>query len=159
MRKIKKLISGQILVHFGPNLVPKIFLWVLCHLMLCIAASYHHMQLQGTLMSQTWEKGKKPSFWLDLGRHFFFKNLTLSVTRYHGQLICTISEKSNDPILRKLDGWTQEQTDPWEQFHKMLYDWRGASKRRLVQNLSYFTAVIHPKLKESCGTVKWHSKS
>ena len=35
----------------------------------------------------------------------FFKNLALSVTRYHGQLSsCTISEKSNDPTLRKLSG-------------------------------------------------------
>ena len=34
---------------------------------------------------------------------FFFKNLVLSVTRYHGQLLsCTISEKTNYPILRKL---------------------------------------------------------
>ena len=40
---------------------------------------------------------------------FFFKNLAWSVTRYHGQLSsCTISEETNDPILRKLvmDGWT-----------------------------------------------------
>ena len=33
----------------------------------------------------------------------FFKNLALSVTRYHGQLSsCTISDKTNDPILREL---------------------------------------------------------
>ena len=44
---------------------------------------------------------------------FFFKNLSLSVTRYHGQLsLCTISEKTNDPILRKLsDGRTYRRTD------------------------------------------------
>ena len=44
---------------------------------------------------------------------FFFKNLASSVTRYHGQLSsCTISEKTNDPILRKLsDGRTDGQTD------------------------------------------------
>ena len=37
----------------------------------------------------------------------------MSVTRYHGQLSsCTISEKTNDPILRKLsDGRTDGQTD------------------------------------------------
>ena len=41
------------------------------------------------------------------------KNLTLSVTRYHGQLSsCTISEKTNDPIFRKFsDGRTDGQTD------------------------------------------------
>ena len=39
------------------------------------------------------------------------KNLTSSVTRYHGQLSsCTISEKPNDPILRKFsDGETDGQ--------------------------------------------------
>ena len=45
--------------------------------------------------------------------NFFFKNLAFSVTRYHSQLSsCTISEKSNDPIERKLsDGQTDKQTD------------------------------------------------
>ena len=45
--------------------------------------------------------------------NFFFKNLAPSVTRYHGQLSsCTISEKTNDLILRKLsDGRTDGQTD------------------------------------------------
>ena len=45
----------------------------------------------------------------------FFKNLALSVTRYHVQLSsCTTSEKTDDPILRKLryrqitEGQTEE---------------------------------------------------
>ena len=44
---------------------------------------------------------------------FFFKNLALSVTRYYGQLSsCTILEKTNDPIFRKLsDGRTDRWTD------------------------------------------------
>ena len=44
---------------------------------------------------------------------FFYKNLNPSVTRYHGQLSsCTISEKTNNPILRKLsDGQTDEWVD------------------------------------------------
>ena len=52
------------------------------------------------------EKIKKPP-------KLFFKNLAPSVTRYNGQLSsCTISEKTNDSILRKLsDGWTEGQTD------------------------------------------------
>ena len=42
---------------------------------------------------------------------FFFKNLALSATIYHGQLLsCTISEKTNDPILRK---FSDGQTDRW----------------------------------------------
>ena len=38
---------------------------------------------------------------------FVFKNLAPSVTGYHGHLLSrTISEKINDPILRKRsDGW------------------------------------------------------
>ena len=44
---------------------------------------------------------------------FFFKNLALSANRYHGQLSsCTISEKTNELILRKFsDGRTEGQTD------------------------------------------------
>ena len=44
---------------------------------------------------------------------FFFENLAPSATRYHGQLSSyTISEKTNDPILRKLsDGRTDRRTD------------------------------------------------
>ena len=47
---------------------------------------------------------------------FSFKNLTLSVTNYHGQLSsCTISEKINGPILRKLnEGQTDRQSDERE---------------------------------------------
>ena len=67
-------------------------------------------------MIQTQENGKKPHFGPDLGlfgpnsgsKFFFFKNLASSVTIYPGQLSsCTISEKTNDPSLRKLsDGQT-----------------------------------------------------
>ena len=44
---------------------------------------------------------------------FFLKNLPSSVTRYHDQLSsCTISEKTNDLILRKLsDGRTDGRAD------------------------------------------------
>ena len=64
---------------------------------------------------------KKPIFGPDLGpfgpnsgcQIFFFKNLASIVTRYHGQLSsCTISEKTNGQILRKLsDGQRDERTD------------------------------------------------
>ena len=87
--------------------------------MLDIVASYHCMQCQGKLMIQTQENDQKPQSGPDLGLlgpnlgcNFFFKNLALSVvTRYHVQLSsCTISGKSNDPILRKLsDGWMDRQ--------------------------------------------------
>ena len=42
---------------------------------------------------------------------FFFKNLTLPVTRHHGQLSsCKISAKAKDPILKRL---SDRQTDRW----------------------------------------------
>ena len=74
-------------------------------------------------MIQTQGNGEKPHFGPDLGRlgsnlgcknYFLSKNLASSVTRYHGHLSsCTISEKTNDPILRKFsdDGWMDGRTD------------------------------------------------
>ena len=67
-------------------------------------------------MNQTLEKGEKTHFGPNLGfcaQIFFFKNLDLSLTRYHGQLSsCTISEKTDDPILRKFsDGRSDRRTD------------------------------------------------
>ena len=63
-------------------------------------------------MIQTQENGEKPHFRSNLG---LFKNLAWSVTRCHGQLLSwRISEKTNDPILRKsVDGRTDtdRQTD------------------------------------------------
>ena len=47
----------------------------------------------------------------NLDRHFFF-NLASSFIRFHGQMLsCIISEKINDPIVRKFnDGQTDGQT-------------------------------------------------
>ena len=63
---------------------------------------------------------KKRNFGPDLGllgqnsghQNFFFKNLP-SCVRYHGHLSsCIISEKTNNPILRKpSDGRTERKTD------------------------------------------------
>ena len=68
-------------------------------------------------MNKIRENSKKPGFgsdywpiWPKFRTPIFFKkNLVLSVTRYHGQLSpCAISEKTNDPIWRKLsDGRTE----------------------------------------------------
>ena len=92
--------------------------------MLDIVASYHCMQFHGKRMIHTQENGEKPHFGPDFcpsnsGRQNCFpqKNLASSVTRFHGQpLLYTISEKINDPILRKLsdgriEGRTDKQTD------------------------------------------------
>ena len=43
--------------------------------MLDIFESYHCMQIQGKLMNQTLENGKKPSFGTDFGWQFFFSKI------------------------------------------------------------------------------------
>ena len=106
---------------FGPNFVSKdFFCRFYLYYMWRIVGSYHCMQFQEKLMNQTWENGKKPSFGPNFGLPiFFFKNLASSVTSCYGQLSsCIISEKTNDPILRKLndrqsDGRTGRQMDRW----------------------------------------------
>ena len=84
--------------------------------MLEILASYHCMQFQGKLMSQTWENGKKPSFGADfspfgphLGPKNFFHGFYLYfmldiVASYHcmqfqGKLMNQIWENSKKPYF------------------------------------------------------------
>ena len=66
-------------------------------------------------MIQTKENDEEPHFMPDLiwSANSFFKILSSSVTRYRSQLSsCTISEKNNDPVLRKVsDKQTDRQTD------------------------------------------------
>ena len=114
---------------FDLNVRPKnLFRGFYFHQMLNIVASYHCMQFQKKLMIQTQENGKKNSFWASFrplapkfgSRNFFLKNLASSITRYHGRLSsCKISEKTNDPILRKL---SEGRTDRREWFHRTLSD-------------------------------------
>ena len=61
---------------------------------------------------------------------FFFKNLTSSVTRHHGQLSsCIILGKANDPILRKVsDGRKDGQTEE--------SDFLGRSTTNVVSNMN-----------------------
>ena len=54
----KNLISGPILACLAE-------IWVLK--VLDIVANYHHIQFQGTRITQTQEKGEKPCFRPDLG--------------------------------------------------------------------------------------------
>ena len=100
----------------APNLDPKI-------LFVDFSSTRSETMLQAIIVrifKENWntklEKAAKTDFGPfspNPGRQIFFKNLALSVTRYHGQLSsCTISEKSNDSILRKLsDGRTGGQTN------------------------------------------------
>ena len=63
-----------------------------------------------------------PILAINSGCQFFFTNLASSVTRYHGQISsCIISEKTNNPILRKLSrGRTDGRTDGRQWFQKTL---------------------------------------
>ena len=77
--------------------------------MLDVVESYYCMQFQRKLIKQTCENGKKPSLGPNLGRRNFF----FSKTWPRQSLDVTISEKTNDPILKKLidkrmDGQTDE---------------------------------------------------
>ena len=111
---------------FGPNLGPKIFLWVLP-----LLDVRHYCKLSLHAISrksndQNSRKWGKPHFGPHLGllglirsQKFFFKNLASSATRYHGQLsLCTISQKTNGLILKKLSdrqmgGAMGPKTDRW----------------------------------------------
>ena len=131
---------------FGPS---NIFLWFLLLLDIrhCYKQSLHAISKKTNDPKQ--RKWRKTSFWSwfrPVGpkfvppNFFFLKNLALSVTRYHGQLsLCTISEKTNNPVLKKLgngrrdgrtdgradgrtDGRRDIQTDGREWFHRTLSD-------------------------------------
>ena len=117
---------------FGPQIL---FLWVLSLLDVrhCCKLSLYAIPRKTNYPNQG--NSEKPQFGPNLGllgpnlgrHHFFLRNLASSVTRYYGQLLlCTISEKTNDPILRKcIDRWTDKQpdeTDGREGFHRTLSD-------------------------------------
>ena len=78
------------------------------------------MCFQGKCKIQIQKNAEKHHFGPNLGPlgpnldcQFFFRNLALSVTRYHVQVSsCKISEKANDPILRNFsDGQMVRRTD------------------------------------------------
>ena len=89
--------------------------------MLGIVANYYCMQFKRKHMIQTQANGEKPHFGPDLGllnlnlghQNLFFKNLASPVTTCHGQVSTyKVSEKTNDPILRKFsDKQADGQTD------------------------------------------------
>ena len=85
----KNLILDSILARIWAQ--KNFFPWVLSLLeMLGIVTSYHCMQFQVRRMILTRENGQKTNF-----GPIFFKNMTSSVSRYHGQLSsCRISEKN-----------------------------------------------------------------
>ena len=150
----KKTSFGTDFCPFRSNLVPKnFFRGFYLYQMLDIVISYRCMQFQEKLMNQTWKNGKK-TFLGPILAHlaqiwaanvFFFKNLAPSVTRNRGQLSsCTISEKTDDPILRKLsDGRKDRRTDGREWFHKTLSDERRASNINNKNRQSTFAITFN----------------
>ena len=135
----KSLVWGRILALLVQIWAPNFFAWIL--LPLLDARNCGKLSLCAILRKtnepnfRKWQKKNKfwtwfwpiwPKFGLPfyLFIFFFFKNLAPSFTRCHGQLSsCTISEKTNDPILGKLsDGQTDRQTDWQEWFHRTLSD-------------------------------------
>ena len=121
----KKLILGLILALLAqicptPTPHPQFYLFILplldvrhcCKLSLCAISRKTNKPNMRKWQKPIFRPNFGP-FGLKSGHHFFFfKNLALSVTRYHGQLSsCTISEKTNDPILRIVsERWTDRQT-------------------------------------------------
>ena len=106
-------------LKFGPQ---KFFSWVLPlpDVRHCYKLSLYAISRKAN--KPNLKKWQKKLFWGPILAHlaqiwaanvFFFKNLAPSVTRNRGQLSsCTISEKTNDPILGKLsDGRKDRRTD------------------------------------------------
>ena len=128
----KNLVSGTILALLTQIWIPKFFLWIwpLLDVRHCCKLSLYAIARKTN--EPNLRNGKKPSFGIltHLAQirvaNVFSppKYLAFSVTRYHGQLSsCTISEKTNHPISRKLsdgqmDGWTDQR----EWFHRTLSD-------------------------------------
>ena len=106
---------------FGPDLGTQIFFRKFyLYQMLGIVANYPCKQFHVKIMTQVNDEKPEPNLGPlgpNSGRHFFsFKNVASLVTRYHSYLSSgTISEKTNDQILRKFsdgrtDGWTDRRT-------------------------------------------------
>ena len=112
------------------------------------------------LKENVWSKLKKmvkTLFWVWFRPLvFFFKNFTASVTKYHGQLSsCTISENTNDPILRKFsDGWTDVQIKWWADGHMdrrtRLISYDAIRLTSSVQNPKLYTRKFQSK------PTNWH---
>ena len=121
----KNLFWGHILAHLAHIWFPNLFSWGL----LLLDIRHRHKLSFHAITWKTYDpttiKLPKSLFWVwfrPVGPKFgppnFFKNLASPVTRYHGQhgqlSSCSLSEKTNNPILRKLwlkDGRTNRQMD------------------------------------------------
>ena len=132
----KNLVSDLILAPLAQIWAQKLFLWILP-----LLDVRHCCKLSQYAISRKTKTSKKASFGPNLAHltqiraanffFFFLKNLASSVTRYHRKLSsCTTSEKTNDPILRKLsDGQTEGQADgQTDWFHRTMSNYYRALK-------------------------------
>ena len=125
----KNLTLGLILTCLTQMWALKNFCGFYLYQILCIAASYHCVQLHGKVMSQVSEKGKKPHFGSDfgpldpnLGHHFFFQKS--GFLRHYiswSAIIMYNIKKTNNSIFRKrsegqMHWWRDKQTDQQSDF-------------------------------------------
>ena len=121
----KKLNFGPDFGLFGLSLGPPIFFsWVLPQLDVRHFCKLWSYGISRKTYDPNWRKWQISTFWVWFGLvgpkfgppNFIFKNLPLSVTKYHGQLSSpTISENTNDQILRKFSNklTADGQADRW----------------------------------------------
>ena len=133
--------------------------------MLDIVVSYHCMRFQGKLQNQIWDNGKKLVLGLILAHLVppknFFKNLAPSVTRYHVQLSsCTTSEKTNDPVLRKLrDRQINRGTDRrvilLDSVCLMSNIQKHSKKAKVIPQIQYYLIIKYLKIIPQLQLTKW----
>ena len=132
-KMVKNLVSSPILAPFVPNFAPQNFFceFYLYH-MLDIVGSYQCMQFQGTLINQSSENDKKPSFRPDFGpfgKHLGPKNCFSKISlcqsldiivsychvQYQKKLMIQFWENlvTDRWTCRWMDRWTDGQMDGW----------------------------------------------
>ena len=104
--------------HFGPKFAQKdFFMKIDLYQILGYFVPHHCAKNQKNLMIQSRENPKWPYFWAIFGpnlpKHFFYENWAPSHFRtLCSPSLCKKSEKSNDPISRKVhNGRTDERTN------------------------------------------------
>ena len=157
---VKNLVSSPILAPFVPNFVPQnFFCEFYLYYMLDIVGSYHCMQFQGTLINQSWENDKKPSFRADFGpfgKHLGPKNcfskiwlcqsLDIIVIYHHVQYQKKLMIQFWENLVtdrwtwRWMDRWTDGLMDGWmdgwmdrqtnEWMHRQIDPWNNQHTNR-----------------------------
>ena len=102
----KNLVLGSILAPLAQIWAPKIFSWILPVLDVRHSCKLSLHTISGKTNEPNLRKWKKTQFWTwfwPIGPKFRLLFFFKKVTRYHGQpSSCIISEKTDDPILRKI---------------------------------------------------------